>query len=355
MNTMPNEDQTQGFQAIRFEEDGLYLLDQRRLPLREEWLTIRTPGEAAGAIRDLVVRGAPAIGITAAYAAVLAARARVGDVAGWRRDLEHLEQSRPTAVNLRWALERMKRRAEQVGELDPEELLREAHRIHDEDIEANRSMARAGAAVLEPGSGVLTHCNTGSLATGGIGTALGVIAEGWRQGRIDRVYADETRPWLQGSRLTAWELARLDIPFRVIVEGAAASLMAAGGIDWVITGADRITANGDVANKIGTCMLAVLARHYGVRMMVVAPSSTVDLQLATGSGIEIEQRDSGEIWKAAGIEHVPAGFDAWNPVFDITPGEIIDCIVTERGAHFPPYDLDKFGRPPSSAGEAFNV
>jgi methylthioribose-1-phosphate isomerase len=247
--------------------------------------------------------------------------------------------ARPTAVNLSWAVARMRRCAERHGRPDPQALLAEARRIHAEDVEANRRMARAGAAVIDPGSGVLTHCNTGSLATGGIGTALGVIAEAWRQGRAERVFADETRPWLQGSRLTAWELSRLGIPFRVIVEGAAASLMAAGAVDWVVTGADRITANGDVANKIGTCMLAVLARHYGVRMMVVAPSSTVDASLTSGAEIEIEQRDPAEIWKAAGLTEVPAGFDAYNPVFDITSGELVDCIVTERGAHFPPYDF----------------
>ncbi|WP_376696152.1 S-methyl-5-thioribose-1-phosphate isomerase [Wenzhouxiangella sp. EGI_FJ10305] len=328
-----------GFQAIAFEDDGLRLLDQRLLPAREHWLEIETADEAAAAIRDLVVRGAPAIGITAAYGAVMAARHRGGDYPLWYEDLERLERARPTAVNLSWALARMRRCADRIGELDPEQLLAEARRIHQEDIDANRTMARAGAALIDSGSGVLTHCNTGSLATGGIGTALGVIVEGWRQECVARIYADETRPWFQGSRLTAWELARQGIPFQVIVEGAAASLMASGAIDWVITGADRITANGDVANKVGTSMLAVLARHYGVRMMVVAPSSTVDPHLGSGAEIAIEQRDPAEIWRAAGIERAPAGFEAWNPVFDITPGELVDCIVTQDGAHFPPYDF----------------
>ncbi|MDZ7789763.1 MAG: S-methyl-5-thioribose-1-phosphate isomerase [Xanthomonadales bacterium] len=334
---MQAHEEGNGFQAIEFNDGGLRLLDQRRLPAREEWLSIESVDAAAAAIRDLVVRGAPAIGITAAYASVLAARHRAGDLAAWHADLDRLERSRPTAVNLAWALRRMRRRAEREGSADPDSLLAEARAIHEQDIEANRTMARAGAGLIEAGSGVLTHCNTGSLATGGIGTALGVVAEGWRQGRVDRVYADETRPWLQGSRLTAWELARLGIPFRIVVEGAAASLMASGTVDWVITGADRITANGDVANKIGTCMLAVLARHYGVRMMVVAPSSTVDPQLASGSDIEIEQRDAAEIWRAAGLDQAPPGFDAWNPVFDVTPAGLIDCIVTDQGAHFPPY------------------
>ncbi len=334
---MQSGEEATGFQAIEFVDGRLRLLDQRQLPEREAWLVIETVEEAADAIRDLVVRGAPAIGITAAYASVLAARQRAGEPAAWRADLDRLERARPTAVNLAWALRLMRRCAERAGVVDPEGLLAQARAIHERDIAANRSMARAGAGLIEAGSGVLTHCNTGSLATGGIGTALGVVAEGWRQGRVARVYADETRPWLQGSRLTAWELARLGIPFRIIVEGAAASLMASGAVDWVITGADRITANGDVANKIGTCMLAVLARHYGVRMMVVAPSSTIDPQLAAGSEIEIEQRDAGEIWKAAGLEQAPPGFDAWNPVFDVTPAGLINCIVTERGAHVPPY------------------
>lgn len=334
---MHRENDGGGIRAIEFDGGGLRLLDQRLLPARERWLTIESLDAAAAAIRDLVVRGAPAIGITAAYAAVLAARDRDGDAEAWSADLARLEQARPTAINLSWAVARMRRCAQHSGVPDPDCLLAQARSIHAEDIEANRAMARAGATVLGEASGVLTHCNTGSLATGGIGTALGVITEGWRRGRVARVYADETRPWLQGSRLTAWELARLGIPFRVIVEGAAASLMAAGVIDWVITGADRIAANGDVANKIGTCMLAVLAHHYGVRMMVVAPSSTVDSSLASGAAIAIEERDPGEIWRAAGIETTPAGFDAFNPVFDLTPGDLVDCIVTERGAHFPPY------------------
>ncbi|RFF32055.1 S-methyl-5-thioribose-1-phosphate isomerase [Wenzhouxiangella sediminis] len=334
---MRGEMEDSGFRAIEFDGHRLRLIDQRLLPATEYWLEIPDAEAAARAIRDLVVRGAPAIGITAAYAAVLAARECRGDSGAWNDALDRLERARPTAVNLSWAIARMRRCAEGPGGVDPDALLEEARRIHAEDIEANRAMAQAGAGMLGDSVGVLTHCNTGSLATGGIGTALGVIAEGWRRGRISRVYADETRPWLQGSRLTAWELARLEIPFRVIVEGAAASLMAAGAVDWVITGADRITANGDVANKIGTCMLAVLARHFGVRMMVVAPSSTVDPNLPSGASIDIEERDPAEIWRAAGIEKVPAGFDSYNPVFDVTPGHLVDCIVTEQGVHSPPY------------------
>ncbi|TVQ39014.1 MAG: S-methyl-5-thioribose-1-phosphate isomerase [Wenzhouxiangella sp.] len=326
-----------GFQAIRFDGQRLQLIDQRRLPAEEVWLDVGSAEQAGRAITDLVVRGAPAIGITAAYAAVLAARQRGDDLAGWRADMRQLEQARPTAVNLSWAVRRMCEAVEQLGRLDPESLAELAVSIHREDIAANRRMATLGSELIESGSGVLTHCNTGSLATGGIGTALGVIVAGVRDGRIARVFADETRPWLQGSRLTAWELARADIEARVIVEGAAAALMASGQVDWVITGADRIAANGDVANKIGTYALAVLARHHGVRMMVVAPSTTVDADTASGAAIEIEQREAGEIWRAAGLEQAPTGFAAWNPVFDVTPAELIDAIVTEQGVFEPPY------------------
>jgi methylthioribose-1-phosphate isomerase len=334
---MNQPDRPNVIEAIRFDGERLQLLDQRLLPAREAWLEMTGPDEAARAIADLVVRGAPAIGITAAYAAVLAARRCKGDEAAWQAALDRLERARPTAVNLSWAVARMRDCAKRSGGPDPERLFSEAREIHRQDIEANRAMAEAGAAQIEPGSGVLTHCNTGALATGGIGTALGVIAEGWRQGRIGRVFADETRPWLQGSRLTAWELSQLGVPFRVIIEGAAASLMASGQVAWVITGADRIAANGDVANKIGTYMLAVLARHHGLRFMVVAPSSTVDPQLESGRGIDIEERSPAEIWRAAGLESEPPGFAAWNPVFDVTPAELVDCIVTEAGAHFPPF------------------
>ena len=330
-----------GFQAIRFDGECLHLLDQRLLPAQERWIRVETAAEAAEAIADLVVRGAPAIGIAAAYAAVLAARQRGSDRAAWRADLEALGQARPTAVNLRWAVERMLGQVSADGQPDPERLLALAESIHAEDIEANRTMARLGAGLIEPGSGVLTHCNTGSLATGGVGTALGVIIEAVRQGRVDKVFADETRPWLQGSRLTAWELARAGVDSRVIVEGAASALMASGRVQWVITGADRITANGDVANKIGTQGLAVLARHHGAQFMVVAPQSTVDPAMANGQGIEIEERDPSEIWRAAGLEKAPEGFAAWNPVFDVTPAALVDVIVTEQGAHRPPFGFSE--------------
>jgi len=335
------DEKRDGFQALRFDGEALELLDQRRLPAEESWLRITEVEGVSAAIADLVVRGAPAIGIAAAYGAVIAARQRGNDLDGWQHDMQRLALARPTAVNLVWAVERMRARVARAGRLDPDDLTREAYAIHRADIEANRAMAVAGSERIEPGSGVLTHCNTGSLATGGIGTALGIVMEGVRRGRVAHVYADETRPWLQGSRLTAWELARNGVDFQVIVEGAAAALMATGKVQWVITGADRIAANGDVANKIGTYNLAVLARHHGVKMMVAAPSSTLDPATASGQGIAIEQRDAVEIWRAAGLDAQPAGFAAWNPVFDVTPAALIDCIVTERGAFQPPYDFSR--------------
>lgn len=327
----------QGVTAIRFDGQRLQLLDQRLLPAREEWLTVDDCRAAARAIAGLVVRGAPAIGITAAYAAVLAARARGTDVAGWRRDLEDLAAARPTAVNLAWAVRRMGNLVDDdlPGALATLEAT--ARAIHAEDVAANRAMAGLGAEQIAPGSGVITHCNTGSLATGGVGTALGVIVRAWNDGRLREVFAGETRPWLQGSRLTAWELDREGVPCKVIVEAAAAGLMASGRVDWVITGADRIAANGDLANKVGTLMLAVLARHFGARMMVVAPTSTVDPHMPDGSGVEIEQRHPGEIWRAAGLDGPPGRAGSWNPVFDITPAELVDRIVTEQGVLEPPF------------------
>lgn len=315
------------------------MLDQRLLPAEERWLEIADAGAAGRAIADLVVRGAPAIGITAAYASVLAANAHPHDRAAWDAELDALVRARPTAVNLAWAVERMRRLV--PADARPgdrrDALEAAARRIHADDIEANRTMARLGAERIARGSRVLTHCNTGSLATGGIGTALGVIVEAHRQGRVVEVFACETRPWFQGLRLTAWEFGREGVPCRVLVEGAAAGLMAGDGIDWVITGADRICANGDVANKVGTLMLATLARHFGARMMVVAPVSTVDPGTASGREIAIEERDGAEIWGTLGLDKAPGGARAWNPVFDVTPAGLIDCIVTERGVLEPPF------------------
>jgi len=323
--------------AIMWREGRLVLLDQRRLPAECEYLSFDTPEAVAGAVRTMVVRGAPAIGITAAYGVVLAAcKAYANEREGWRQaivaDCESLRAARPTAVNLEWAIERM-RAAFPEGLGDPEPaLLAEARAIHDEDIAANRRMGAIGAAFLKSGARVLTHCNAGSLATGGYGTALGVIRSAYACGKIAQVHAGETRPWLQGARLTAWELLRDRIPVTLLADSAAAYLMQRGGIDWVIVGADRIAANGDVANKIGTYGLAVAARAHGVRFMVAAPTSTLDPEAFDGRAIPIENRPPEEIVAFAGQRVAAPGVNIWNPVFDVTPAELIDVLVTEKGA-----------------------
>ncbi|GAP66596.1 methylthioribose-1-phosphate isomerase [Mizugakiibacter sediminis] len=311
--------------AVQWRDDHLRLLDQRRLPFEEAWIDCADAAAVAQAIRDLAVRGAPAIGIAAAWGVVLAMRRGADlDVV-----LATLRAARPTAVNLMWALDRMKARI--AAGADAAALVAEAQAIQDEDLAANRRMGALGAALIAPGSGVLTHCNTGSLATAGFGTALGVIRAGVAEGRIARVYAGETRPWLQGARLTMWELVRDGIPARLIADSAAAHLMKSGAVQWVIVGADRIAANGDTANKIGTYQLAIAARHHGVGFMVVAPSSTVDMATPGGDAIEIELRDPAELLEVAGRRMVAEGAQAWNPVFDVTPAALIDALVTERG------------------------
>ena len=311
--------------AVQWRDDLLRLLDQRKLPLSEEWVECRSAEEVTQAIRDLVVRGAPAIGIAAAWGVVLAAQ-RGDDL---DNAIARLRAARPTAVNLMWALDRM--RASMNAGADAQALAEEAQRIQEEDLAANRRMGELGAALIEPGSAVLTHCNTGSLATAGYGTALGVIRAGIEQDRIAQVYADETRPWLQGARLTMWELARDGIPAKLIADSAASHLMRHGEVRWVIVGADRIAANGDTANKIGTYQLAISAKHHGVKFMVVAPSSTIDMNTPDGYSIEIELRDPSELLSHNGARTVAEGAQAWNPVFDVTPHELIDAIVTERG------------------------
>jgi methylthioribose-1-phosphate isomerase len=323
--------------AVEWEEGRIKLIDQHLLPARLEYLYLGTLDHCAQAIRDMAVRGAPAIGITAAYAVVLGARdCYIENPRDWTEaieaDLEHLAHARPTAVNLRWAVERMRAviRAGIPGNPVPR-LLAEARAIHAEDIAANRRMGELGAALIAVGSGVLTHCNTGSLATGGFGTALGVVRAGYAQQRIGRVFADETRPWLQGARLTAWELVQERIPVTLIADGAAAWLMKQNQVQWVIVGADRIVANGDTANKIGTYMTALVARQHGVKFMVVAPTSTVDMATPDGDAIPIETRAEGEVFEFGGARVAPEGARAWNPVFDVTPAELIDAIVTEKG------------------------
>ena len=299
---------------LRLEPDRVVLLDQRRLPLEEVELECRTAADVAEAIRVLAVRGAPAIGVAAAYGYALAAASG--------EDLDEadhvLRSSRPTAVNLAWALDRMHD--------DPS--AEHARRIHRDEVARCRAMAAHAAALLVPGTRALTHCNAGGLATGGYGSAVGALLAAWEAGLLRHVWVDETRPLLQGARLTAWELEQAGIPSTVIADGAAGSLMAAGDVDCVVTGADRIAANGDTANKIGTYPLAVLARHHGVPMYIVAPTSTLDPATPDGGAIPIEERDPAEI---------TSRFPARNPAFDVTPAELISAIVTEAGVHRPPY------------------
>nr|BFD43567.1 S-methyl-5-thioribose-1-phosphate isomerase [Pseudomonas sp. FFPRI_1] len=326
--------------AIDWRDSALYLLDQRALPFEETWIAHHSAAEVAEAIRSMVVRGAPAIGISAAYAVVLAARMRFaagGDwVAALEEDFALLVGSRPTAVNLFWALNRMRERLERVKEhADPLAALEaEALAIHESDREANLTMAQLGVDLIRRHQGnpqaLLTHCNTGALATGGFGTALGVVRGAWLEGMVERVYVDETRPWLQGSRLTAWELANEGIPVILNADAAAAHIMKTKGVTWVVVGADRITANGDIASKIGTYQLAVNAMHHGVRFMVVAASSSIDMSLASGEDITLEEREASELLELGGTP-VGAQVEAFNPVFDVTPADLIDAIVTEKG------------------------
>ena len=314
----------ESFSTLEWCDEGLRLLDQRKLPFLQEYVSLKTMDEVAQAITDMIVRGAPAIGVAAAYGVVLGFREL-----GSKVDLAILRNARPTAVNLHWAIDRMEpvlRNAE-----SEDALLKEAISIHEEDLAANHRMGNLGAELLGEGVNVLTHCNAGALATSGYGTALGVIRSGFSQGKIKHVYADETRPWMQGSRLTAWELMQDKIPVTLLVEGAAAWLMKQGKVDWVITGADRIAANGDVANKIGTYSLALVAKAHGVKLMVVAPTTTIDLNCPTGDQIEIESRSEDEVLNFNGARIATDGAGAWNPVFDVTPAEFVTAIVTEKG------------------------
>lgn len=328
--------QHDSIRPIVWQDDHLELLDQRVLPADYKFISYNDVRAVADAIRNMVVRGAPAIGITAAYGIVLAARQRYKEgpdnwLSAIQADFDTLAASRPTAINLFWAIDRMKRCCANITG-DPEAvLLQEAHAILEEDIAANHRMGELGASLIEAGCGVLTHCNAGALATGGYGTALGVIRSAYGQGKITEVHADETRPWMQGARLTAWELLQDGIPVQLNTDGAAAWLMKQGKVQWVIVGSDRIVANGDVANKIGTYNLAVLARHHGVKFMVAAPTSTIDMDVLSGDNIPIESRDTAEVLALAGKKVAAEGAGAWNPVFDVTPAELVDAIVTEKG------------------------
>ena len=320
--------------ALIWENEVLHVLDQRLLPEKIEFNACSTLDEVAESIRSMQVRGAPAIGIAAAYGVVLAAKERLRSSGQqWREhmasDLMTLSQARPTAVNLFWAIERMRKALNSARDNPLCVLTEEAQAIHEEDVRANIAMGDFGAKYLEGALGALTHCNTGALATGGFGTALGVIRTSYSRG-LKSIYATETRPWLQGARLTVWELSQDKIPATLIADSAAAFLMKSGRVQWVVVGADRIAANGDVANKIGTYALAVAAKHHGVRFMVVAPNSTVDFDTPDGSHIEIEEREPGELLRG-NLAEVESGIDVWNPVFDVTPAELIDVIVTEKG------------------------
>ena len=299
---------------LRLEAGAVVVLDQRRLPEEEVELRCETAADVAEAIRTLAVRGAPAIGIAAAYGYVLAAQR--GEDLDAAYDV--LATSRPTAVNLVWALEQMR----------PDPTAERARALHEDEVGRCRAMAAHAASLFGPGTRALTHCNAGGLATGGYGSAIGALRAAWEEGLLAHVLVDETRPLLQGARLTAWELEALSIPHAVIADSAAAHLMARGEVDCVVTGADRIAANGDAANKIGTYSLAVAAAHHGLPLYVVAPTSTIDPATATGAGIPIEERDGAE---------VTTRFAARNPAFDVTPAALIAAIVTEEGVHRAPF------------------
>ena len=326
-------------EAIRWENHTLYLLDQTRLPTEEEWLAYTDPQAVAQAIRTMVVRGAPAIGVAAAYAMVLAARQSAGRPDGDARMVrarELLAASRPTAVNLFWALDRMERCGLACGN-DPVRMEEEATAIHREDVQMNAAMGRAGAELVPEGARILTHCNAGALATGGFGTALGVIRAAHAQGKVSMVYADETRPLLQGARLTAYELVRDRIPVTLICDDMAGALMAQGKVDLVVVGCDRMAANGDFANKIGTYALAVLARYHNIPFYTALPSSTIDMAIPDGSHIPVEQRDGEEVLGFAGVRTGPLGALTWNPAFDVTPHRLLTGIITEKGVIHPPF------------------
>lgn len=333
------------FKTLEWKDGRLVLIDQTKLPLEVEYVSLGDHRQTADAIKTMVVRGAPAIGVTAAYGAALAAfeLARTGGdfSSGMEEACALLASTRPTAVNLFWAIDRMKRKTSALAGLSSAEaaeaLLAEAHAICEEDIESCKTMGRHGAALLPDTVTILTHCNAGALATAGYGTALGVIRAAVEAGKKVKVYADETRPLLQGARLTAWELMEDGIDVTLICDNMAGSLMKAGKVDVVITGADRIAANGDAANKIGTYPLSIVAREHGVPFYIAAPLSTIDMSIPSGTGIPIEERDPGEVAGFGGARTAPSGIKVWNPSFDVTPAGFIAAIITEKGVATPPY------------------
>jgi methylthioribose-1-phosphate isomerase len=338
---MPEEE----IEPIRWEDDRLLLLDQTILPDRQEWLTIDTVEAAIEAIREMRVRGAPAIGVAAAYAMVIAARSvEAPTLSTWLTLLDpisaRIAAARPTAVNLGWAVQRSVEAAR--GANSPSEahkrLLALAHKTKADDVATNRKIGRNGASLVPTKGGILTHCNTGALATAGYGTALGVIRAAWEHGKRPHVFCTETRPWLQGARLTAWELVRMGIPAELVVDSAAAWLMSRHEVNAVIVGADRIAANGDTVNKIGTYSLAVLAKSHNIPFYVAAPTSTVDVGVANGDEIVIEERPPEEVTTLKGQRIAAEGIGVRNPSFDVTPAEYITAIITDQGVHKAPFE-----------------
>jgi methylthioribose-1-phosphate isomerase len=328
------------FETLRWEHDRLVLLDQRLLPGELEYFCCDSAGSVAEAIRTMVVRGAPAIGCAAAYGVALEAQRHAHSPpaqfqAALALAIESLAHSRPTAVNLAWALGRMRAALGALGARPPAELaaalVQEARAINAEDVAMNRRLGALGAELVPDGGRILTHCNAGALATAGHGTALGVVRSAVEAGKRVHVYADETRPWLQGARLTAWELMQDGIPTTLLADSAAGYLMSRGEIDLIIVGADRVAANGDTANKIGTYSVAVLARRHAIPFYVACPLSTIDLALADGSGIPIEERPNEEVTGYRGMRWAPDGVQVRNPSFDVTPAELITALITERG------------------------
>lgn len=335
--------------TVEWTDEGVRMIDQRLLPTEEKYLTLRSYEEVAEAIKLMVVRGAPAIGVSAAMGLALGAKQSVSTSApDLAYDFDHMcdvmSRTRPTAVNLFWAIERMRDRFRRASAATSDadeikqQLVEEAEKIYDEDLEANRALGRFGGELIPDGATVLTHCNAGALATAGdYGTALGVIRGARDAGKRVAVFADETRPFLQGSRLTAWELEKDQIPVTLITDNMAGHVMKQGKIDAVVVGADRIAANGDAANKIGTYMVAVLARRHDIPFYVAAPVSTVDLALPTGEQIPIEERDAGEVTHIRGERLAPEGIAVHNPAFDVTPHDLIAAIITDKGVARPPY------------------